>query len=520
MYPTALPGRSFFRFHLAVVLLLSTITLSAQNPSVLSTVSPYSRYGLGDFQFNGSLLNTSMGGGGIGLRNDSLIPQYINLINPASLTSHPLVNYEIGISSNSVKVQSANAEGNFNRTTLSHFAMAFPVTKYWGASFGLVPYTTVGYNVAYTDDVENIGAVTYRYEGSGGISQAFLGNAIRPFGWMPRRFLLSSEYDELRRLNDTSAIKSKMRLRNNLANISIGVNVSYLFGSLINIRRDVFPDSLNTFNTKITKYTTFRDFYATAGLQYTFRFPRTLNPKYIALPDSMVTDTRLFKNKYYFKSGKEIDTAQLFIRQPGARVTFGFVFAAPMEINVSYDLLGVTYKQIGTFENVKDTIVNDAALPARMSLPMMGGFGFAIKKDYKWMFQADYTMQLWKDFRYMGNDINLNNSQRITAGFQYQPVLAGRGSFMGAIQYRLGFRYYETYLELNNTRLTEMTVNFGMGFPLPYRTRFGEPVSRVTLNIEAGQRGTTESGLLKESFIRATIGITINDRWFMRYKLD
>lgn len=494
--------------------------MHAQNPSVLSTVSPYSRFGIGDFQFNGSLLNTAMGGGGIGLRNDSLIPQYINLLNPASLTSHPLVNYEIGISSNTVKVQSATNTGNFNRTTLSHFAMAFPVTKYWGGAFGLIPYSTVGYNVAYDTTESNIGAVQYRYEGSGGVSQAFLSNGFRPFGWMPRRFLLSDNFDELRAKNDTSAIKSKMRLRNNLANISVGVNVSYLFGSLVNIRRDVFPDSLQTFNTKITKYTTFRDWYATAGVQYTFRFPRTLNPNYVALPDSIVTKTKVFGNRYYYRRGTGIDTAQLFIRQPGARITFGAVFAAPMEINVSYDLLAVTYKQVGTVENVRDTIVNSTAMPSRMYLPMMGGFGFAIKKDFKWMFQADYTTQMWKDFRYMGSDIHLQNSQRITAGFQLQPKQVGRGGFFAATQYRLGVRYYQTYLELNNTRLTEMTVNFGMAFPLPYHARFGEPVSRVSLNIEAGQRGTTDGGLLKESFIRATLGITINDRWFMRYKLD
>lgn len=520
MLQTALRGNTVFRLLTAVVLLLSAFSVHAQNPSVQTTVSPYSRYGIGDFQFNGSLLNTGMGGGGIGLRNDSLIPQYINLANPASFTSHPLVNYEIGISSNAVKVESATATGNFNRTTLSHFAMAFPVTKYWGACFGLIPYSTVGYNVAVSDDIPNIGAVTYRYEGSGGVSQAFLSNAFRPFGWMPRRFLLSAEYDELRRLNDTNAIRSKMRLRNNLGNISIGVNVSYLFGSLINIRRDVFPDSLNTFNTKITKYTTFRDVYATAGLQYTFRFPRTLNPQYIALHDTTVTNTRVFANRYYYRTATGIDTAHLFIKQPGARITFGAVFAAPMEINVSYDLLAETYRQLGTIEDIKDTVANQAAVPARISLPMMGGFGFAIKKDFKWMLQADYTVQMWKDFRYFGTDINLKNSQRITAGFQYQPKLAGRGSFLSATQYRLGFRYYQTYLELNSTRLTEMTVNFGMSFPLPYRVRFGEPISRVSLNVEAGQRGTTDGGLLKESFIRATLGITINDRWFMRYKLD
>ena len=520
MWQTALVNKIQSRFLTTVFILFCVLSLKAQNPSVLATVSPYSRYGLGDFQFNGSLMNTAMGGGGIGLRNDSLVPQYINLVNPASLTSHPLMNYEIGISSNTVKVENTIGYGTFNRTTLSHFAMAFPVTKYWGAAVGLIPYTNVGYNVGVNDSIDNIGSVQYKYEGSGGINQVFLSNAVRPFGWMPRRFLLSDNYDALRAANDTSAIRSKMRLRNNLANISVGVNVSYLFGSLINIRRDVFPDSMQAFNTKITKYTTFKDVYATAGIQYNFRFPRTLNPQYISLPDSSVTRTKLFANKYYYKTKTGIDTAKLFIKQPGVRVTFGVVFAAPMEINVSYDLLAQTYKQLGTIEVIKDTVANIQGTVGRVSLPMMGGFGFALKKDYKWLFQADYTVQMWKDYTYLGNSIGLKNSQRFTTGFQFQPRLAGRGNFMGATQYRFGFRWYKTYLELNNQRLTEMTVNFGMAFPLPYRTRLGEPISRISLTFEAGQRGTTDSGLLKESFIRATIGLTINDRWFIRYKLD
>lgn len=520
MWPIALRGKYFSRLLTVVLFLVCGFNAQAQNPSVLTTVSPYSRYGLGDFQFNGGLINTAMGGGGIGLRNDSLIPQYINILNPASLTAHPLVNYEIGLSSNTVKVANATTYGTFNRTTLSHFSLAFPVTKYWGAAVGLVPYTSVGYAVAKDDVLENFGSVQYRYEGGGGVSQVFMAHGIRPFAGLPRRFVLSSNYDALRAAGDTSAIRSKLKMRNNLANISVGVNVSYLFGSIINIRRDVFPDSLNTFNTKITKYTTFRDVYATAGIQYTFRFPRTLNPKYIALPDSIVTDTKLFSNEYYFRNKDGIDTAELFIKQPGARVTFGAVFTPPMDINVSYDLLAQTYKQVGTIENIRDTVVNNLAVPARISLPMMGGFGFSIKKDFRWMFQADYTVQMWQDFRYMGNDIQLKNSQRITAGFQFQPKLAGRGNLLGATQYRLGARYYKTYLELNNTRLTEMSVNFSMAFPLPYRTRLGEPISRVSFNVEAGMRGTTDAGLLKEQYIRATIGLTINDRWFARTKLD
>lgn len=493
---------------------------SAQNPAVLSTISPYSRFGLGDFQMNGGLINVGMGGGGIGYRNDSLIPQYVNLLNPASLTAHPLIAYEISLSSNTAKLQTATQSGTFNRTTLGNFSLAVPVTKWWGAGFGLVPYTAVGYNVSSSASPDGIGPVTYKYEGSGGVNQVFLSNGFRPFAGSPRHYLLSEKYDRLRQLGDTSRIRKQLRYHTNLSNISIGVNTNWLFGSLTNIRRDVFPDTAYAFNTKITKRTLFRDVYMSYGVQYTFRLPWSMNTLRQALPDTAVLKTAWMKNRFTFQNKNEIDTAHIFIRKPGMRVTFGAVFALPTEINVSYDLLGQTYKQTGTIEQFRDTIINNNEIPGRVKLPAMAGFGIGLKKDYKWQFQADYMMQMWSQYTALGENANLSNSQRMTAGFQYQPRQAGRGNYMSVVQYRLGAKYFQTALELNNTVLTETSVNFGMSFPAPYHSRLGEPVARATFNVEYGFRGTTSNNLIKEEFFRVSLGVTINDKWFNHLKLD
>lgn len=510
----------FSRILLAGLLLLGFAGLHAQNPAVLSTVSPYSRFGIGDVQFAGSSINAGMGGGGIGMRNDSLIPQYFNFQNPASVTSHGIVAYEIALQSNTVQLQNASSKTTFNRTTLGNFAMAFPVTKWWGAGFGLVPYSSVGYNISTSATLENIGPVTYKYEGSGGVNQVFITNGFRPFAGAPRHYLLSSKYEQLRLAGDTSAMRRKLRARNNLANISVGVNVTYLFGSLTNIRRDMFPDSMYTFNTKITRNTMFRDVYMNYGIQYTFRTPWALNPVYQGLPDSVIIHRQWMKNKFTYHNRTEVDTARLFVRKPGVRVTIGAVFSLPTDINVSYSLLAQTYKQSGTLEQFRDTIINNDGIPARVTLPAMGGLGIALKKDYKWMFQADYMLQMWSTASILGQDAGLTNAQRITAGFQYQPRLIGRGNYLGVTQYRLGVRYYQTALQLRNTQLTEMAVNFSMSLPAPYHSRLGEPIGRANLSFEYGIRGTTSNSLVREDFMRITVGFTINDRWFQHYKYD
>ena len=497
--------------------------LIAQNPATLQTVSPYSRFGIGDIQMNGGIINSGMGGGGIGMRNDSLIPQYINFQNPASLTAHHVIAYEISLLSNSVQLQSGSATETFNRTTLGHFALAFPVTKWWGAGFGLVPYSSVGYNVSTSTIADGIGPVTYKYEGSGGINQVFLCNSFRVFANAPRHYLLSSKYQTLKLSGDSAAIRKNLRCRNNLANISIGFQTSYLFGALNNTRRDIFPDSLYTFDTKITKRTLFHDAYFNFGIQYSFQLKKSLNPLYQSFNDSIVTGTRLFKNKFYYKKNSGIDTASLFVRTPGIRVSYGLVFSLPTAMNISYDLLAQTYKQIGTIEQFRDTVVNKNSIDSTITIPAMGGFGFALKKDYKWMFQADYMIQLWSQSKFGNTSFGLKNSQRITAGFQYQPQQSGKAGFagyMGVVQYRMGVRYYQTSIELNKTQLTEMSVNFGMSLPIPYRTKLGEPVSRGTINFEYGIRGTTNNNLIQENFFRVTFGVSINDKWFSHYKYD
>jgi hypothetical protein len=498
----------------------SITPLTAQNPSVLQTVSPYSRFGIGDFQLNGSIINSGMGGGGIGLRNDSLIPQYFNFSNPASLTSNHFVVYEVSLLSNTVQLQNSTDKAVFNRSTLGNFSLAFPVTRWWGAGIGLVPYSAVGYNVSTSDSIEGIGPVNYKYEGSGGVNQLFWSNGFRPFAGAPRHLYLSDKYAQLKLAGDTTEIKKLVRRNTALANLSVGVQTSFLFGALNNVRRDIFPDSSFTYNTKITKRSLFRDVYFNYGIQYSFRLKKSLDPKYVALPDSVVTGKKWLKNRYYYTNNGLPDTAALFIRQPGIRVSFGAVGSTATRININNDWLAQTYKQLGTIEQIKDTVLNIANSKSYVDIPAMFGIGFALKKDYKWMFQADYMMQLWSKSGTDGTSFNLKNSQRFTAGFQFQPKAMGRGNYLTAIQYRIGVRYYQTGLELRNTRLTETSVNFGFSMPAPYRTKIGEPISRATINFEYGVRGTTDQNLIREDFLRLTIGFTINDRWFSRYKYD
>lgn len=500
---------------LLLILCCGTPSLHAQ-----VTSSPYSRYGLGDFQFNGFAQNLGLGGGGIGMRNDSLLVQYINLANPASLTSNNVVAYETGILSNTSLLQNTTDRTVLNRTMLSHIGMAFPVTKWWSAAFGLVPYSSVGYKVSSSEQNDTLGTITYNYEGSGGISQVFMAHAFRPFSGLPSHFKNSERYDILRAKNDTDAIRRMLRNRNALSNISIGGEVSYLFGSLTNTRRDIFPDSSYMLNTRIIKNTLIHDVYANYGIQYRFRLHKSLNPKYLSLrenADSLLCKREWFKNSFSYKSSPDSAcnrTEKLYLRSnQGIQVSFGAVLSLPMSVHATSDWLAQTYRVRQGFEIFKDTIYQVLNSPGRIDLPLMFGFGFALKKDFKWQFQADYSQQLWENFTFLGAKTDLRNSQRFTAGFQYQPKAGYRRNYFYNVQYRAGVRFYQTYLELKDTPIQEYGITLGAGFPL-------RDLTRLNLGVELGRRGTTTNNLIMENYARVVFAMSINDRWFQRAKYD
>ncbi|HNW98646.1 MAG TPA: hypothetical protein PKK00_09590 [Bacteroidales bacterium] len=192
--------------------------------------SPYTRFGLGDLLNNKYIRNTSMGGISFGYRN----PTSVNYSNPASYTAFDTLSFvfETGLNSNFMQLESSTEKHLTNYTSLSYLVFGFPVTKWWGASIGLLPYSNVGYDILHEDTLDNIGTTDYTYEGNGGLNQFYFGNAFR------------------------------------IKNLSIGFNASYIFGSLNKLGTVSFPDSIYFLSTKIVNSTRVNDLFLNYGMQY------------------------------------------------------------------------------------------------------------------------------------------------------------------------------------------------------------------------------------------------------------
>jgi hypothetical protein len=155
---------------IVVVCFFFSLMANAQSGSA----SPYSFFGIGESRFKGNLENRSMGG--LNIEQDSL---HMNILNPASFAALRFTAFTIGGSYTTTKLKTDSKSDDAKRMTVDFLAVALPLGKI-GVGFGLLPYTSVGYNIESTnpepDGVNNV------LKGTGGLNKAFfsLGYTIIP----------------------------------------------------------------------------------------------------------------------------------------------------------------------------------------------------------------------------------------------------------------------------------------------------------------------------------------------------
>lgn len=230
---------SSITFRLRASLLLLMLLGAANTIQAQAVInSPYSRAGIGTNMSGPNVRSAGIGNMGVAIREDS-IPYVVNFLNPASYTSLRFTSFDIGAYGSIATISSTTQTENVNRVNLSYFTLGFPVTKWWGGAFGLREFSSIGYSVTdmqqYANSDTSTGDIRYKYQGSGGVNQFFIGIGLKPF-----------------------------------KNFSLGMNASYLFGRLNRLQRVEFPAS-GLFHVRTDNITDVGGFYLDYGLQYTIK---------------------------------------------------------------------------------------------------------------------------------------------------------------------------------------------------------------------------------------------------------
>lgn len=149
------------------------LTATAQS----GTNSPYSQFGLGVLSEQAQGFNRGMNGLSQGLR----FGNQVNSMNPASYSAVDSLTMiiDVGASGQITNFSENGTKKNAHNANFEYLVGAFRLMPDLGLSFGILPYTNVGYNYYQTSAVGTSSTtVTQTYSGSGGLHQAYLG-----LGW-------------------------------------------------------------------------------------------------------------------------------------------------------------------------------------------------------------------------------------------------------------------------------------------------------------------------------------------------
>jgi len=451
MRTTKRPVISIFLFFLLVV-------ISVQAKAQTATSSPYSIYGLGDLESRALSQYLSMGDVKYAINN----PSVINVANPATYSQLNRPTFDVGMRTAFLQLSSNGTTQNNSNTYIRSITLGFPIVnssekkRKWGFSFGLIPFTQIGYSIKdnVTDSIT--GDVEFDYEGEGGIDQVYLGTGYELW-------------------HDSNGINI----------LSVGANISYMFGPVTRTRRTVFTDDANAFNTRITNTINLSDVYYDFGLYY----------------------KRVLTDSARLKEGKLEE------------LSFGVVYTPALDITARNTTFAASYTGDAQFESIQDTIV-DSQEKGSAKLPSNIGIGIALNINHQLTLALDVSQQDWSNYAFFGVKQGLADRQQVSFGVQYIPDYKAQRKVLKTMNYRGGIRYVNTRLNVNGEDLREYGINFGLGVPLISSSSS----TMFNIGVEYGQRGKEGVGLIKEQFTNLSFGFSFTphkfDRWFYKRKID
>lgn len=408
------------------------------------TNSPYSQYGLGQLSEQTSGFNRGMNGLGLGFREHN----QVNYINPASYSSIDSLTFifDAGLSGQVTNFSENGQKKNANNADFEYAVAAFRAGKHLGVSFGIIPFTNIGYNYSISGYLNGDKSTTFTntYNGSGGMHQIYLGA-----GW---------EF---------------------VKGLSIGANVSYIWGdidrSVVNSYSDGYINTLSKYYTA-----TISNYRIDFGLQYTL----SLNKK--------------------------------------NSLTLGLTYGLGHKLNSDPSCMVISTNTTTAVADTTSFTVNNG-----LEIPTSFGAGLAWNNNNKLKLGADFTYQKWGDTKFpvykVVNDIPsyslsdeyYSDRYKLTIGGEFCNNETSR-NFIDRIRFRAGASYASSYYKVNGQDgPDEISVSVGFGIPIVNAYN-----NRSILNISGQWVRSEAPGMLKENTFRINIGITFNERWFMKWKVE
>ncbi len=425
---------------LFIIFLLTPAIISGQK----QVNSPYSRFNMGSIVPTGSYRSLGMGGTGVAMRDNNSI----YFVNPASYSSVDTTSFilDFGADYSTSKLYNGTRNYRSDDMNFGHFMIAFPLSKHIGFAAGLIPVSNGYYNLQQITKSGDsnydpiAGEIISTHKGDGSFSNFFVGSGVRL-----------------------------------TKNISVGANLSILFGEIDRINQFEFTD-VNMFNQYNLEKLKIKGANLNYGIQY----------------------TGYLKNDYFITAGVAYTSAHKYNSE----------FIKFSERSTAYSISAYSPD---TLYYISSSSKDSTKFPSTLRVGLSFG-----KKD-KFTVGVDYVYTDWSNgFIHGSNRGYLTNSRSVLFGAEYVPDKYSNVSLLKRARYRVGGHFANEYLTINGAQIKEYGASLG------FATRMRSySLSEATFFFDYTKKtGEFSKGLHNESIYSIGLSLNLYDFWFVKRKYD
>ncbi|MDD5361678.1 MAG: hypothetical protein PHN88_06070 [Ignavibacteria bacterium] len=243
------------------------------------------------------------------------------------------------------------------------------------------------------------------------------------------------------------------------------------------------------------------------GFDYNYAFGNINELTYLDFGNSSYTNTYLRTENNlkgnYFKAGTVIDLGAMFPKNKVFdKLNLGAFYQNKFSLSSELD------KIYGTSMVYNDT---EKVVNGNLDIPESYGFGITKQFGKQLILSSDILFQKWSKFTNPESPANYADNFRYGIGFEVLPAPKIDKTAWESLTYRFGFSYDKSYYKINGEYVNGYALNFGIGIPINNE-------NAADLGFEIGTRGKTDNGLVKDKYIKVSLGLNFGEFWFIRQK--
>lgn len=382
----------------------------------------------------------------------------INNANPAAYSGIDSLSFifDVGMNMSTGTLRTSNAHLNVRNASLDYVHAGLRLTRGLGMAFGFTPYSTIGYKFGTESKVGNDFTT----------GQPILSKSTYAGDGGIHRMYLGLGWRPF-------------------ANLSIGANINFLWGDYNHQLAQSFSVGGESDGGYSSLYSTHeasvRTYRVDLGIQYPIRL-----------------------------------TSQDWL-------TLGAIAELGHNTHDTSTLTRYTSSSSGADSTVIQA--HDA-----FSLPYVYGGGISWQHGGRILVAADYRYEHWADclspmtgtaadgsLTYSGKQGAYLDRSRFAVGAEWIPAPTSR-KYKHRIQYKAGFSYSTPQLRVNGQDgPREYGVTAGVGIPISNNINNR---SVVNFGLQWMHRKPSSTNMITENYLMMNVGMTFNERWFMKFKIQ